>query len=779
MKVILKVFFLLIFLAIAGCGLFLWLFDINSYRDTITQKLSAALNRPVQIEKIEMNNSLLPKIVLTNVRIGNSDGAPSNEPLATIQTVELMIELPALMNNRIQIRDIKLKQSKVNIIESDVQDNSAGKGTGSTRTSDISNLAKNPLLTDLRLDMFQADVIEINYVKGDIKERVFIKNLMVQQLKATSMTIEYKEVPMQLTANMSLLDLLKMKNNFVFNTTFKAMDVMTKVSGSIGDMKALQNMLLNVEVYSDDTSKISSTMGLPPIPLPEVSFSSILKGDLNKMNIQSFKFSLGDGLDVDIKGTVEKIKTDPSGQLSGTIAVKNSPFLSMLGFKPVNITVDTLFKKDSLDISKLLISATRTELSSAFRANWKNNKVNVIGNVTSNFFDIRDFYENPFSDDKKKGKEQKKTTASVTTEPSANKTADDTILKNLNVQIDWNIKNIKLVENSDEYYGIYGRTTLKDGIFTVNPMQIRTIAGLVNIATRIQNILGNPQIQLTFTGDNIDLDKIKSLHKYVAGSTANVSGKLVSSGKTKESLLSHLTGQVEVEVTQGKIVDKWFNELPTVAGFVTKTKSFSFSKSDTESALNCAVMNVKLDNGIAHMDKSVAIETSILDIMLSGQVDLPKETLSVALTPSLPTATQSALMDAVRLIRIEGPIDKPAMNLDNKAAVTAVVQKGLEKGIDKGLEKLMDKAGLTSEQPQTTQTPAAVKTTAKVREPLSLCEAALGHKLKGKKSFDIVVPVEEVVAPETTAPVQKEEEKLSPQEILKRQLLQSITSPAQ
>ena len=64
---ILFILFLLIVLVIAGVTIFLMTFDLNTYRKLIEEKLSAALNRPVTVESMEMKLAFIPTVHIQNL----------------------------------------------------------------------------------------------------------------------------------------------------------------------------------------------------------------------------------------------------------------------------------------------------------------------------------------------------------------------------------------------------------------------------------------------------------------------------------------------------------------------------------------------------------------------------------------------------------------------------------------------------------------------------------------------------------------------------------------
>ena len=80
MKLILKLFSILLIVVLIGAGIFLWTFDINQYRNTIADELSSLIHRPVSIEAIEMKASFVPTVRLKNLIIGNPEGFKETEP---------------------------------------------------------------------------------------------------------------------------------------------------------------------------------------------------------------------------------------------------------------------------------------------------------------------------------------------------------------------------------------------------------------------------------------------------------------------------------------------------------------------------------------------------------------------------------------------------------------------------------------------------------------------------------------------------------------------------
>ncbi len=764
MKFLIKLILFIIILGLVAGSIFLFFFDINKYRGTITGKLSEAISRPVEIGQMSLKMSLIPTIKISHIFIGDETGLNTKNPFAKADDVELTIALPPLLSQELQIKNVAAKKIQLNINQETIDKNNDKAKGGKASSAPTASINSNPYLSQMKVDTVFVDLLEVNYQDKKEKQTVLLKDLQVRQLRAVSANITYKNINAHVSVTMDLMNLILGHNSLIFNANITVLGTQTRISANVGNLKNLKNILLNVDTKVSNLSDTLNQLGVSEsLPLTEASFSAILKGDTDSVNIEAFKVSLQEGFDLNLKGSLKQLLSAPQGKMNGSIVIKNTPFIAQTGIKPMTINVASNIHKDYVDITKLSFTANKSDVESVFKITWKDGLIKVIGKVFSSYLEPQDLLAEPYQEDKAKDKKQ-----GIQKQKSKEQSAELPLNK-ISAQIDWTLQNVKPFTDKDEYFGVIARTTLNDGILTANPVQIRTIAGPINAAVRVQNILSTPMVQVTFNGENVNLDKIKTLKSYLSGSTANLSGKVTTTGKNMAEMLSHLTGHVEFEATQGKIVNKWFNDLPETIKLVQKNKSFSYSQTDRENTLYCAAVNLNIQNGVIKMDKNIAVETSALNVVLSGQVNLPSQTMSLSMAPSLPSNANSNLLNAARLIKIEGPFQKPKITLDTKK----VVQAGIDKGIEKGLDKLSEKMGLNIPLEELTTS------VSEQVQPLSLCETALGHKLRGKVTVTLPkAPVKPTVQVKKEKE-DKKEEQLSPEELLKKQLIQSLTSTAQ
>ena len=755
MKLILKLFSILLIVVLIGAGIFLWTFDINQYRTTIADELSALIHRPVSIEAIEMKASFVPTVRLKNLVIGNPEGFKGTEPFLTADSVEGTVALAPLLEKRVQIYDIKIGKVMVNAVDTpqmnnlDFSDVAAGK-TGQNSVSS-QQTDSGSYLNNLNIDDISALRISVSYQNEVKKYQFVINDLSVQQLRMIKFVLDYDNQIIHFSGNADIMKLIARQDNFVFNSEIEVWGLTGKLSGSIGDMHQFKNMLLNIDMYSDQFSNVLQQAKVPfTLPVSSFTLSAILKGDFSQLIIENFKMSMDNAVEATLKGNISDVLNNLSGTIEGEATLSKSLLTDMYGLKPMSIAVKGSVSAEALNIEKLSVNANRSDADIVMSFLKKGNKYLVNGTVDSNYLDKNDFMVS----EEIAGNKPASTPAD---NENTQEKAEKSILSQLSGQINWNLKNVKLLESSDDYYGFFGRTSFDNDTLSVSPLQIRTIAGLFNGTIKIEKLSSSlPITQLTVSAENVNLDKFKAFADIVTGSTANLSARFNTKGLTQKDILSNLNGTAEVEITEGRVVNKWFNALPETVGLLQKNKSFSYSKTDMESLLNCAVVNVTAKNGILSMDKSVAVETSTLNLLLTGTVNLPAQKMSISILPQLPSVKNSAVLSLAQVIRLEGTFTAPSVRVDSGDV--------LKEAAKFGFDKLLDKAGLKSQDTQTAVTG-------------SLCETALGHKLKGKVNTSTQTQAPAVTADESSVqPAKAVKKKLSPQEELKNQLIKSISS---
>ena len=233
------------------------------------------------------------------------------------------------------------------------------------------------------------------------------------------------------------------------------------------------------------------------------------------------------------------------------------------------------------------------------------------------------------------------------------------------------------------------------------------------------------------------------LAKDIKGMTANVDLSLNGQGDSLHDIAGSLDGQLIVELTNGQIINQWFNTLPTTLNVIKgRTNMLSFSTTDQKTDLLCGVVNMPIKNGIATSKNQIALETDTLNFIVNGQINLKDETLDLTMLPSVfqTRGMANQLLETTQSIRLVGPWTQITTKVDAGKVVENLAKMASQK--------------LSGEKIQNTSV-----------DPTSLCQKALGRPLsKTSKTVAKTTPVKKTTS--TTSQTQKPPD-------LKQQLIQS------
>ena len=175
-------------------------------------------------------------------------------------------------------------------------------------------------------------------------------------------------------------------------------------------------------------------------------------------------------------------------------------------------------------------------------------------------------------------------------------------------------------------------------------------------------------------------------------------------GTTPHRVASTMSGTIVVvsgPATLGRVTTQGESAASQVAGALDP-----FHTVDAVTELHCAVFRLPLANGIANVDRSIAIETGKIDGSASGTVDFRDETLDLSVQPQVRAGVKLDVSQLAGLVRIRGRFDKPAVAIDAAQSAQLIARLGVLGAKGGGLAELG--RALIAPQGESTGSPCAI-----------------------------------------------------------------------
>jgi hypothetical protein len=101
-----------------------------------------------------------------------------------------------------------------------------------------------------------------------------------------------------------------------------------------------------------------------------------------------------------------------------------------------------------------------------------------------------------------------------------------------------------------------------------------------------------------------------------------------------------------------------------------------FRERDPSTELQCAVVRLPLKDGIARIDRSIAIDSNKFSASATGTLDFRNETLDLALHPRIKQGIPIDIPQVAQLVRFTGPFAHPGVSVDAVASAATVAKIG-------------------------------------------------------------------------------------------------------
>lgn len=175
----------------------------------------------------------------------------------------------------------------------------------------------------------------------------------------------------------------------------------------------------------------------------------------------------------------------------------------------------------------------------------------------------------------------------------------------------------------------------------------------------------SPTIHFQLDARDLDLAALAAaggVKRDIRGGKVRVNVDITGHGTTPHGVASTMSGSILVvagPATLGRAAAQGDSAVSQIAGALDPLHGV-----DAVTELKCAVFRLPLADGIAHVDRSIAIETGKVSGSASGTLDFRDETLDLSVQPQVREGANVNLAQFASLVRIRGRFDKPSATID-------------------------------------------------------------------------------------------------------------------
>ncbi|MGO4391179.1 AsmA family protein [Variovorax sp. M-6] len=218
-----------------------------------------------------------------------------------------------------------------------------------------------------------------------------------------------------------------------------------------------------------------------------------------------------------------------------------------------------------------------------------------------------------------------------------------------------------------------GRLQVEPFSFAIAGGQAR---GQLRVALRPE---AAPRIDLQLSARSMSVEALDTAHpggRRFRGGRADVEAKLAMSGRTPAALAASSSGSVLLSARDVGLAGRAAALDRDVLSRLIEALIPSSMPRDNL-VVQCAVARLPLRNGVAAIDRSIAVETRQIAVSASGEINLARQTLSLAFRPQVKRGLDLNPGSLVGLLVLQGPFDALELSINPRGAVHQAANVGV------------------------------------------------------------------------------------------------------
>ena len=223
---------------------------------------------------------------------------------------------------------------------------------------------------------------------------------------------------------------------------------------------------------------------------------------------------------------------------------------------------------------------------------------------------------------------------------------------------------------------VHARFTVQDGKLDAPAVQALALGGNVRAQLKIDATNERePRLSVRVDGKNLRLAAIldaAGIVREVRGGDTEVVLDLTMHGTSPRQWASGANGSIKAVVGPATLTNTRVDLDSSFARLAEAVNPFRATTPTTE--LQCAVIRLPLSNGVAKVDRTIAVETKQIGASASGTLDFRNETLDLSIKPQVRQGVPIDVPQVAELVRFHGPFVAPQVGIDAVASAATVAR---------------------------------------------------------------------------------------------------------
>jgi uncharacterized protein involved in outer membrane biogenesis len=223
------------------------------------------------------------------------------------------------------------------------------------------------------------------------------------------------------------------------------------------------------------------------------------------------------------------------------------------------------------------------------------------------------------------------------------------------------------------------KAALRDGRLDVQPLHALVGGGTVAGRARLDATRARPAtLALNVEGKGISGEKVAAAMGHagtVSGGNTDLALGLAGPGESLARFMGGANGEIRASMgparTSGAALDFGGDVLTKVADLANPSR-----RTEKYNEIQCAVVMLPVRDGIVTAERTIALETSRVNIVAAGTINLRNETLDLALRPNVKEGLGIGAASLAELVRITGTLSNPSVGIDTLGSARTALSVG-------------------------------------------------------------------------------------------------------